>query len=274
MWQSLPVIEQKSKSKSEFDRSLDGLVVALRDYNNDFMDYAAQSSRHSAAVVTSILYRQIKIDSVLDVGCAKGTWLRMWSLLGLVDLHGIDGDYIDVRTFEVASSMFTPHDLNRPFDLGRQFDLVQSLEVGEHIEECASEDFVESISRHAGRYVLFSAAPPGQGGEHHINEKPYEYWREKFEQRGFVTIDAVRPAIADDKKVSYWYRYNTVLFVRKELLAELSIALQDKILGGEPFKDVSPLAFRLRKAIVRNIPNAIQHEVARLKSKILPTGRI
>jgi hypothetical protein len=93
--------------------------------------------------------------------------------------------------------------------------------VAEHIRESASEIFVESITRHTRAYVLFSAAPPGQGGEHHINEQPEEFWRKKFEERGFVTVDAVRPSIATDKKIPYWYRYNSLLFVRRDRLLDV-----------------------------------------------------
>jgi SAM-dependent methyltransferase len=244
-------------------------------YNNDFMQYAAHSSAHSAAAVTSLLHGRLNVDSVLDVGCAQGTWLRAWNERGVADLHGVDGDYVDRRTLEVPEFMFTAVDLNVPFDLGRQFDLVQSLEVGEHIEEHASEIFIESIVRHARRYVVFSAAPPGQGGEYHINEQPYEFWRRKFEQRGFVTVDTVRPAIAGDNRISYWYRYNSLLFIRREALAEIPEDMRDKVLrGSDQIKDLSPLPFRIRKALVRRLPNAVQHEIARLKSKFLPIGQI
>ena len=239
------------------------------------MRYAAQSSAYSAVAVTSILYQQIAVKSVLDVGCARGTWLRAWSELGIMDLHGVDGDYVDRQMLEIPISNFTTANLSVAFDLGRQFDLVQSLEVGEHIEENASEIFVDSLARHARRYILFSAAPPGQGGEYHVNEQPYEFWREKFEVRGFATVNSVRPAIVKDDRISYWYRYNTLLFIRHELLPEMGENLRDKMLpASEQIKDLSSRSFRLRKALVRRLPKAIQHELARLKAKVLPTGRI
>jgi hypothetical protein len=244
-------------------------------YNDEFMRYAAQSSVYSAAVVTSILCSRLEVDSVLDVGCARGTWLRAWRDRGVADLHGIDGDYIDRRMLEVPAEMFTAVDLNDSFNLGRQFDLVQSLEVGEHVKESASETFAESIVRHARRYIFFSAAPPGQGGEHHINEQAYEFWRQKFERRGFITVDAVRPAIAEDNRISYWYRYNSLLFVRDGLLPHLQDDVRAAVLlAGDSIKDLSPLPFRFRKAVVRRLPNAVQHKIARLKSKFLPTGQI
>jgi SAM-dependent methyltransferase len=249
--------------------------MTTHTYNSDFMRYAAQSSAYSAVAITSILCRQIAVKSVLDVGCARGTWLRAWSELGILDVRGVDGDYVDPQMLEIPISNFTTANLNVTFDLGRKFDLVQSLEVGEHIEDIASEIFVDSLVRHARRYILFSAAPPGQGGEYHVNEQPYEFWRKKFEVRGFAAVDSVRPAIADDNRISYWYRYNTLLFIRHELLPEIDVNLRDKVLSAsEQIKDLSSRSFRLRKAIVRRLPKSAQHELARLKAKVLPTGRI
>jgi SAM-dependent methyltransferase len=249
--------------------------MAIRSYSNRFMQYAAQSSAYSAAAITSILHQQLAVKSVLDVGCARGTWLHAWSQLGIRDMHGVDGDYVDRQTLEIPTSNFTAINLNETFNLKRQFDLVQSLEVGEHIEESASQVFADSLARHARSYILFSAAPPGQGGEYHVNEQPYEFWRQHFEQRGFATLDAVRPIIIEDNRISYWYRYNTVLFVRRNLLPEIGRTLQDKVLSpNEQFKDLSPLSFRLRKSLVRRLPKAVQHRIAWAKAKFLPTGRI
>lgn len=244
-------------------------------YNSDFMRYAAQSSAYSAAAITSILYHQISVRSVLDVGCARGTWLRAWSERGIMDLYGVDGDYVDCRKLEIPISNFTTANLNAAFDLGRKFDLVQSLEVGEHIEENASDIFVDSLARHARRYILFSAAPPGQGGEYHVNEQPYEFWRKKFEERGFATLDTVRPTIANDNRISYWYRYNTLLFIRCELLPGIEENLRSKVLlASERIKDLSPLPFRFRKALVRRLPKVVNTQIAFLKARFFPTGRV
>ena len=248
--------------------------MTTHTYNNAFMQYAARSSSYSATTIASMLRSKLRFASVLDIGCATGRWLRAWSEAGITDLHGVDGEYIDRQQLELPELMFTAVNLNRAFDLGRQFDLVQSLEVGEHIEESASDIFAECLVRHARRYILFSAAPPGQGGEYHINEQPYEFWRQRFERRGFITFDAVRPAIVHDKKISYWYRYNLLLFIRRELLPEIPNDLREKMVHtNDQIRDLSPVAFRLRKAIVGRLPTGVQHQIARLKSKLLPTGR-
>jgi len=45
----------------------------------------------------------------------------------------------------------------------------------------------------AVKFVAASAAVLGQGGEHHLNEQPHDYWRDMFLQRGFALIDGLRP---------------------------------------------------------------------------------
>jgi SAM-dependent methyltransferase len=243
-------------------------------YDRTFLQYTAQSSAHAARVITARLGAQLRPTSVLDVGCAAGTWLRAWMQNGVADVRGIDGDHVDRDLLEIPQAAFTPVDLNAPFDLGRRFDLVQSLEVAEHLEASSSAVFAECIARHARRCVLFSAAPPGQGGEHHVNERPYEFWRERFESLGFATFDAIRPAISGDAHISWWYRYNTLLFVRDEIVSGLEPDLREhRVPRGQPIRDVSPPGFRIRKALVRRLPHAVQHEIARLKARLLPTGR-
>jgi SAM-dependent methyltransferase len=243
-------------------------------YDSDFMRYAAQSSDHSATAVTSFLASKLEILSVLDVGCARGTWLRAWIKAGATDIAGVDGSYVERDTLEIPESAFSAQDLGAGFDLARRFDLVQSLEVGEHIPEESADRFVASIAKHARDWIVFSAAPPGQGGALHVNERPYDYWRAKFAGHGYVAVDAIRPAIAGDARVSYWYRYNIVLYASREGLARLPADLRRHVVPeNAPIADISPLLFRLRKAVIAFLPRSLQDRIATLKAKALPTGR-
>jgi SAM-dependent methyltransferase len=244
-------------------------------YDRHFIGYAAESSAYSAQAVTAILAPILRVSSVLDVGCAAGTWLRFWGQQGVADCHGVDGDYVDRKILEIPMANFTSADLNKPFDLGRRFDLVQSFEVAEHIDAASSETFAANLANHAERFVLFSAAPPGQGGEYHVNEQPYDFWRTLLAKRGFAVLDCVRPAILGDARISYWYRYNSFLYVRREHLGSLPDELRAcEVPEGVALRDVSPFIFRVRKALVGLLPYAAQHQIAQLKSRLLPTGRI
>ena len=61
-------------------------------------------------------------------------------------------------------------------------DLVHCQEVVEHIEERYLDNLLESMC--AGRFILMTNALPGQGGHHHVNEQPTEYWIHHLAERG------------------------------------------------------------------------------------------
>ena len=124
---------------------------------------------------------------------------------------GIDGDYVNREHLLIPPDSFMPLNLVTEFDLGMHFDLVQSLEVAEHLPAKSASSFVKSVIKHSD-LVLFSAAPKGQGGDHHINEQSYDYWRALFAEHGYIAIDYLRPIILHDKRIEPWYRYNMLLF--------------------------------------------------------------
>jgi SAM-dependent methyltransferase len=167
----------------------------------------------SARAVVPVVNELLRPASVLDVGCGTGTWLAEWRRVGVSDLLGIDGNYVDRTVLQMSSDRFKPADLERPFSLRRKFDLVQTLEVAEHLDEASADTFVESLARH-GEAVLFSAAIPGQGGTHHVNEQWPSYWAEKFARAGYTAYDVIRPQIWTDQRIAVWYRQNILLFAR------------------------------------------------------------
>ena len=156
----------------------------MYEYDEQFYRYISENAARSARGLLPVLLEvlPLEIESVLDVGCGAGAWLQVWKTLGARVL-GLDGDYVQPGQLLVEAGEFQAQDLSRDFDLGRRFTLAQSLEVAEHLPEASAAGFVASLCRHAD-LVLFSAAPPGQGGENHINERPYAYWRDLFQAQG------------------------------------------------------------------------------------------
>ena len=243
-------------------------------YDPKFMDYADRSSRYAATIIGKLLSDRLRIDSVLDVGCAKGTWLDVWRKAGVETVHGVDGAYVQQEQLHISSSEFSAWDLSKGLQLGRKFALVQSLEVAEHIPEEAASTFIDNLVQHSRGIILFSAAPPGQGGEFHINEQPYDYWRLKFEKLGFAAYDYIRPLIADDTSISFWYRYNLFLYISDEIAPGLPISIRDtRVPAIARLNDVSPPMFRMRKWIVRKLPVSARDALARFKANYLPSGR-
>lgn len=242
-------------------------------YDQAFFDYVNSGSTRSARAVLPLLQAVLPVRSVLDVGCGAGAWLAAWRSVGVEDTLGLDGDYVDRQRLLIPSDRFVATDLVRGFDCGRQFDLVQCLEVAEHLPPQSADRLVASLVRHAG-VVLFSAAPPGQGGDHHVNERSYEYWRERFALCGYRPIDYLRRLIAGHPDVEPWYRYNIFLYVDATRIAALDGRLRAAMVGdGEMLADLSPLPYRIRKALIRQLPVPVNTALAKLKERAMSAWR-
>ncbi|WP_435066122.1 glycosyltransferase domain-containing protein [Halobaculum sp. EA56] len=122
-------------------------------------------------------------NSVIDFGCAIGAYLEPFHEKG-IKIHGVEANSSAFEYAVVPRGNLTQHDLREPFRTEQQYDLVISIEVAEHIPAKYADTYVDTLTK-AGDTVVMSAAPPGQGGTHHVNEKPRKYWIEKMNQRGF-----------------------------------------------------------------------------------------
>jgi SAM-dependent methyltransferase len=120
----------------------------------------------------------------LDVGAGTGTYSAIAQRSGRHVLAlersrvgRLFGRLQGVRTdsFELASAPSSRND--------GPFDLALCLEVAEHLTPRMGDRLVEFLARHAP-VVVFTAAPPGQGGIGHVNEQERDYWVARFERRG------------------------------------------------------------------------------------------
>jgi hypothetical protein len=231
-------------------------------YDSAFMGLAARAQR-SARVIVDLMRGALPVSSVADFGCALATWLSVWRRAGVEDVIGVDGPYVRIEDLQIPPRLFRSHDLTSSIDLGRRFDLVECMEVAEHLPSDAADGFVACLVRHAD-VVLFSAAPPGQGGENHVNERPYAYWRALFARHGYRMFDWLRPQIAGRTDVQFWYRYNIVLFVVQHRIAALPPPIRaSEVLPGERVRDLSPWTFKVRKVLIRRLPHGLQNGMSR-----------
>ncbi len=238
-------------------------------YDSSFFDHTTRVSLASARKVVAVVRKILPVNSVLDAGCAQGAWLSVWHESGVTDFAGLDGDYVDRARMLVDPARFTAHDLSKPFSLGRRFDLAQSLEVAEHLPASRASGFVDDLTSHADA-VLFSAAPPGQGGENHVHERPYEYWRDLFAARGYALYDCVRPLVRDDPEVAPWYRHNVFLFLNERAAAGLpEYARLFRVPDGAPITDVSSPLYKARKQVIRRLPFWATQLLAKAKARVL-----
>jgi hypothetical protein len=187
----------------------------------------------------------------------------MWLKHGAWEVQGVDGPYVDQDRLHIPKSQFLARDLAQPLELDHQFDLVESLEVAEHIPEQHAEQFIDSLVRH-GRLVLFSAATPGQGGEHHINEQPPAYWQAKFAARDFELFDFLRPRVVSNKAVYLWYRHNVFVYAHRSIANSLPPAIAaTHVPRGQAPADTAPYWARLRKGLVSCLPRPLVDGLAR-----------
>jgi SAM-dependent methyltransferase len=253
----------------EFDPRANAVRLGnlVYEYDANFLSYGRSMATRSANVVVPIVMEALQPTSVLDLGCGRGAWLGVWKAAGATEVLGVDGEYVDLDDLAVETSEFSAQDLGGTIDLGRRFDLAESLEVAEHLPESRARGFVADLCRHSD-IVLFGAAPPGQGGEHHINEQPYSFWRAFFLELGYETFDFVRPLIAQREEVAPWYRYNTMLYVKGSATDSLPETIRRAhVPDGTPIRDVSPVVYKLRKAIIRQLPDWATHTLANMAKK-------
>jgi SAM-dependent methyltransferase len=189
--------------------------MGMKPYSESFFDGIEDGSLESAGIVVPLLLALVNVTSVVDVGCGRGTWLRVFGEHGVKTLRGIDGDYVNRSQMLIDDSCFVAADLSKLSQVDGSYDLVLCLEVAEHLAQRHSASLVGALTS-AAPVVLFSAAVPGQGGAYHVNEQWPVFWRDLFAQRGFRMFDPFRGRLREDRRVKWWYRQNLVLFASAE----------------------------------------------------------
>jgi hypothetical protein len=204
------------------------------------IEYDHSVNRHTlegARAALSQLFPNEMPTSMLDVGCGPGTWLRAAMERGVNDFVGIDGIEVPSDELLFPSDKFFRVDLSASLDLGRRFAVAFCLEVGEHLESDGANQLVRSLTKHADT-VVFSAACPGQPGQHHVNCQWPEYWQALFNSSGFECEDSSRWAIWNDSRIEVWYRQNAFVARRSPSAGKESrirSVIHPEILGSMNF---------------------------------------
>jgi SAM-dependent methyltransferase len=238
------------------------MTGAPSNYSAAWFSRRQARARRSASAILPLVLDVLRPKSMVDLGCGTGTWLAVAREFGVEGILGVDGAYVDRAQLEIPDDCFSPHDLSRPFDLDRTFDLALSTEVAEHLPLESADNFVDSLTRLAP-VVLFSAAVPFQGGEHHINEQWQDWWAEIFASRGFRAVDYIRPRVWSNPEVAYFYSQNLLLYVREDMLAETK-ALAEAAESAQPLRLVHP---ELYLTTVKRFPPRDQIDTRRYLSR-------
>ncbi|MDQ7773382.1 MAG: hypothetical protein RDU13_07650 [Elusimicrobiales bacterium] len=150
----------------------------FREWGPGHADYV-----RSAELISEEIFRQFAPARVADIGCGCGVYGHFLGARG-AEVFSLDGV---VPPAEHSFGLpVHRQDLTEPFENAwGTFDLALCLEVAEHIPEPFADVFLRNLAGFSDT-LLISAAPPNQGGRHHVNERPKRYWVEKLAGLGFA----------------------------------------------------------------------------------------
>jgi SAM-dependent methyltransferase len=185
------------------------------DYTKAFYANRKQLSYQSALIVLSDLFQFLPHNSIVDVGCGTGTWLKAALELGAHEVVGIDGDAVPLDLLDVEKPCVTLIDLNNKIRIEKKFDMAICLEVAEHLLPSRGPELIRDLTE-LSDVVLFGAAIPYQIGTGHINCRWQSFWAGLFEGEGFVRTSYIQQKYWLDRRINVVYRQNASIYIDKK----------------------------------------------------------
>lgn len=190
------------------------MAVNTNIYDERFFANTIKFESESARAVADILIKQFKPNSVIDIGCGVGIYLKEFASRN-VEILGYDGAPAAIKQ-SLAGGKIKLHDLCQPLKLEKKFDLCLCIEVAEHLPEKCADTLIKTLVN-LSDVIIFTAAAPGQGPRSmgHINEQEHMYWIDKFKDSDFdhykeLSNDLSKKMI--EKKVVWWITKNLMIF--------------------------------------------------------------
>lgn len=128
------------------------------------------------------LIERFGVRSVLDLGSGRGHAGLFFYRQGIQTIC-VDGLSTNIDTALVPTVF---HDLTSS-PVRTKVDLVHCQEVVEHIEAQFVDNIIDSFL--CGEIIVFTHAVPGQGGYHHVNLQPPEYWIALMRDRDCLLLE-------------------------------------------------------------------------------------
>ena len=158
------------------------------------------------------------IASAVDLGCGVGLCMRPLKDMG-IKVKGIDCSAAVLKKIvKDMSDLIEYGDLGAPLSFGKKYDLAVCVEVAEHLRQESATILIDNIDKTGAKFLLFSAAAPGQGGTGHVNEREREYWEQLLNEKSFRCDDKITKkvvnAISEYKDLVPWLIDNVVVYTR------------------------------------------------------------
>lgn len=163
-----------------------GYRILFKDqgYSETYYSGIESANSHVYQLLAETLTEVFKPASVADVGCGSGGISAALRDSGVEKIYPFDFSQASVdmtrkRGFSNAQRL----DLTQAKSIPATADLCLCLEVAEHIPRKFERHLVCLLSRVAP-VLVFTAAPPGQGGHLHVNLRSQDYWKKLFREQG------------------------------------------------------------------------------------------
>jgi len=168
-------------------------------------------------LITELIYDKFKPKSVVDFGCGSGSYLYFFSKLGVNKLKGFEGSQKAIDLALIEKKYIDKCDITKKIELGETYDICICFEVAEHLHEGCVGVFLDNLCSSSAT-ILFTAAPPDQGGRHHVNLKPMQYWIQKFGERHYhyqkSLTEELKKELNDIISALSWMKTNIMIFQR------------------------------------------------------------
>ena len=157
-------------------------------YTEDFHNHHVEYFRKKNVNFSSIVKSLHNFDSVVDLGCSIGTFLEPFYNDGKI-VKGYEFCFEESKNGIEKIPGLINHiefgDVTKDIISNEKYDCAVTIEVAEHIPKEYSENLVKNLVNLSKGFILFTAAPPGQGGTGHINCQPKEFWIDIFKKYNY-----------------------------------------------------------------------------------------
>lgn len=183
----------------------------------EWLESLAPYRRINEQALWAIFAHLGKPTAYLDIGAGDGWMVRTARMAGCKPAIGIEYSVV-AKKFAQKWAKLLVHDLTQPLRLRERFDLVTCIEVAEHLPAEANWQFVVNLCSTSSRWIVFTAAPPGQNGNGHINCQDQEYWRGLITAHGFNYVEDKTVSLRETWKYvtehAFWLPQNIQVFKR------------------------------------------------------------